>query len=189
MLQSHRTALTVFLLTGASMLLTGCSSLPKEDLAYVIITEPPAETTIAGESTFETEPSTSATEMTAEPEPILLTDTDGAGKYYTFNCGGEEYRAVYTPDHWTIYDSCRITDQDTITRICEALRTEHPIHGADMASWRTAEDMAYEWMQHNLAYQLLPDDSEWKEHARDVDIDPKDQGKSMYDIYRERTGE
>ena len=44
-------------------------------------------------------------------------------------------------------------------------------------------------MQHNLAYQILPDDSAWKEHAKDFDIDPADQGKSMYDIYRERTGE
>ena len=71
--------------------------------------------------------------------------------------------------------------------ICEALKTEHPIHSADYESYRTAEDMAYEWIQHNLAYELLSDDSEWKYHAKDVDINPEDQGKSVYDLYRERT--
>ena len=48
--------------------------------------------------------------------------------------------------------------------------------------------MAYEWVQHNLAYGLLPDGSSWKESARNVDIDPKDQGKSAYDILAERLG-
>ena len=31
------------------------------------------------------------------------------------------------------------------------------------------------------------DDSEWKSHAKDVDINPEDQAKSVYDFYMERT--
>ncbi len=43
--------------------------------------------------------------------------------------------------------------------------------------------MAYEWLQHNIAYELLPD-SEFKASAKDVDLDPDDQGLSLEEIYR-----
>lgn len=46
--------------------------------------------------------------------------------------------------------------------------------------------MAYEWQQHNLAYPLIPSDSAWKESARDVDINPQDQGKSLYELFYDR---
>ena len=208
MLNRFAHALPGALLLAGICLLTGCGSLPTENPAYVVITDPVTEPvsvsepsdTAAEETVPATELVTAAEETVPATEPtetepstataeIVLTDADGAGKYYTFTYGGETFSAVYTPDHWTIYDSYRITDTDAITRICEVLREEHPIHGSDMVSWRTADDMAYEWMQHNLAYQILPDDSAWKEHAKDFDIDPADQGKRMYDIYRERTGE
>ena len=39
------------------------------------------------------------------------------------------------------------------------------------------DDLVYEWQQHNLAYNILPDDNSWKEHAKDVDLNPADQGK------------
>ena len=54
---------------------------------------------------------------------------------------------------------------------------------------RPTKDMAYEWSQHNIAYSLLPDDSEWKASAKDVDIDPPDQGKSVYQIFKDRIKE
>lgn len=52
-----------------------------------------------------------------------------------------------------------------MTLICQALADEHPVHGADLVSYRTAEDMAYEWQQHNIAYQLLSDDSPFRNNV------------------------
>ena len=46
--------------------------------------------------------------------------------------------------------------------------------------------MAYEWVQHNLAYEMLPDDSGYKDNAKDVDLNPDDQGKSLYDLFVDR---
>ena len=65
----------------------------------------------------------------------------------------------------------------------------HPVYGADWESLRTAEDMAYEWEQHNLAYTMLPANSHWRDDAKDVDLDPDDQGKSFRDIFESRTSE
>jgi len=123
-----------------------------------------------------------------EPLDINLRDTDGNGKNYLFTYDGEDFTAVYTTDNWKIYDSYKITNTEDITIICEALKSEHEVHGSDMESFRTAEDMAYEWLQHNIAYQFLSDDSPWKGHAKNVDLDPKDQGKSFDEIYEDRTG-
>ncbi len=122
------------------------------------------------------------------PEDIGLTDTDGNGQSYTFQYDGETFSAAYTPDKWKIYDSYKITNEADITIICQALIEEHQIHGVDMVSYRTPEDMAYEWLQHNIAYALLSDDSSFKSHAKDVDLNPEDQGKSFEDFYKDRTG-
>lgn len=120
------------------------------------------------------------------PEDISLRDTDGNGKNYLFTYNGEDYKALYTNDKWKIINSYKITDTDDIEIICEALKNVHPIHNADYSGYRTAEDMAYEWQQHNLAYPLIPSDSAWKESARDVDINPQDQGKSLYELFYDR---
>ena len=122
------------------------------------------------------------------PEDIGLKNTDGTGTYYSFIYDGMEFTAIYTEDNWKIMDSYRVPDINDMIFICEALIAEHPIHGADMASYRTADDMAFEWMQHNAAYSVLPEGSEWLSHAKDVDLDPYDQGKSFIEIYEERTG-
>ena len=79
-------------------------------------------------------------------------------------------KAEYTPDNWKIRDSYRINDTDAMKEICAALLEIHPIYAADMSSYRTADDMAYEWDQHNIAYSLLPDGSTLKESAADVDL-------------------
>lgn len=72
--------------------------------------------------------------------------------------------------------------------ICQALLDVHPVHGSDMQSIRTAEDMAYEWLQHNLAYELLPEDNPWRRNAKDVDLNPEDQNKTFREMYEDRTG-
>ena len=56
-----------------------------------------------------------------------------------------------------------------------------------MVSYRTAEDMAYEWIQHNIAYEILSEDSPWKEHVKHVDLNPEDQGKNLKELYKSRT--
>ncbi len=120
---------------------------------------------------------------------IELTDVDGTGKNYIFYYDGDEYSAVYTTDNWKIRDSYRINSSSDMEIICQALIEEHPVHGADMVSYRTADDMAYEWLQHNLAYQFLSDDSSWKAKAKDVDLNPADQGLSFDQIYERQTGQ
>ena len=74
-------------------------------------------------------------------------------------------------------------------KICQTLIDEHPVHGSDYESYRTADDMVYEWKQHNLAHKVLPDDNPWKETSGNVDFDPEDQGKSLEEIYEDRTGQ
>jgi len=118
---------------------------------------------------------------------INLKDLDGKEKNYSFVYNNETFSATYTSDNWHIVDSYKITNLEDIKIICQALIDVHPIHGSDMILYRTAGDMAYEWLQHNLAYEILPDDNPWKNHAKDVDLDPKDQGKSMLEIYKSRT--
>ena len=56
-------------------------------------------------------------------------------------------------------------------------------------SYRTVDDMVYEWKQHNLAFQVLPEGNSFRESAKDVDLDPRDQGKSLVEIYEARTGQ
>ena len=108
------------------------------------------------------------------------------GQYYAFVYDGEQFSVYYEPDTWKVFDSYKITDHGDIVTICQALLDEHPIHGSDLQSYRTAEDMAFEWEQHNLAYRLLPDSSSWKESAQNVDLDPEDQGKTFAEMYASR---
>lgn len=119
---------------------------------------------------------------------INLRDTDGKKTNYLFTYKNEDFTAIYTKDNWKIKNSYKITNGQDIAYICKALIDLHPIHGKDMKSYRTVDDLVYEWQQHNLAYNLLPDDNSWKSHAKDVDLDPADQGKSIAEIYEARTG-
>lgn len=123
------------------------------------------------------------------PEDIGLHDTDGYETNYAFTYGDQEFTAEYTYDNWRVYDSWRITNGKDLEIICQALLDEHTVHGSDLESIRTAEDMAFEWQQHNIAYAVLPEDNAWREHAKDVDLDPADQGRTFEEIYEDRTGE
>ena len=127
--------------------------------------------------------------LLSSPGDIGLYDVDGNGTNYVFTYDGVDFSVVYTPDHWNITDSYLIDNKQDMELICQALSDEHPIHGSDMESYRTPEDMAYEWVQHNTAYKILDDENPWKQNARDVDLDPYDQGKSIYEIYKDRTSD
>lgn len=120
-------------------------------------------------------------------EDVALVPTDDYGYGYVFYYGGEEFAASFDAYSWRIYDSYRITNHDDIVIICQALLDEHPVYGRDWESLRTAEDMAFEWEQHNLAYQVLPEDSHWRDDAKDADLDPDDQGKTFIEMYESRT--
>lgn len=126
------------------------------------------------------------TGLLTSTDDIALCDLDG--KNYTFTYDNELYSAIYTTDNWKIIDSYKINNAADMEIICSALIGIHPVHGKDLESYRTPDDMVYEWQQHNLVYQLLSDDNEWKSHVKDVDFDPADQGKSFEEIYEARTG-
>lgn len=123
-----------------------------------------------------------------ETKEIELKDKDGNKTYYTFIYKKETYQAIYTPDNWKIIDSYKIKNKKDIIIICEKLIEEHPIHGRDLKSYRTSSDMAYEWIQHNIAYEILPEDNKWRQNAKDVDLNPSDQGKTLIEMYEEKTG-
>lgn len=122
-------------------------------------------------------------------EDVGLYDVDGYETNYAFTYNGEEFRAQYIYDTWTLFDSYKITNKKDMKYICQAFIDTHPVHGADMESFRTADDMVYEWKQHNLAYKYLPEDNSWRESAKNVDFDPYDQGRSFEEIYEDRTGQ
>lgn len=125
----------------------------------------------------------------ASADDINLRDVDGGGWNYLFTYKGEDYTAIYYYDNWCVYDSYKITSGRAMKKICQALIDEHPVHGSDYESFRTAKDMVYEWKQHNIAYAVLPDDNPWKTTTGNVDFDPEDQGKNVSELYESRTGE
>lgn len=123
------------------------------------------------------------------PSDIGLYDTDGGNTNFCFTYGDEVFNAVYTSDNWKIIDSYKIDVYSDMVIICQALIDVYPVHGSDMESYRTADDMAYEWQQHNIAYAILPEDNAWRNNAKDVDLNPADQGKDLYELYKDRCGE
>jgi|GEM_PF-1997769 len=137
----------------------------------------------------DSEEGTSKGGILSSTEDINLRDIDGGGAQYLFTYGEEDFSAQYLYGIWTVFDSYKITDKGDQTIICQALIDEHPVLGKDMESYRTAEDMAYEWQQHNMAYAYMPEDNAWRDSAANVDFDPEDQGRSFKEIYEDRTGE
>ena len=150
-----------------------------EVLVYAISDTPTAADGTGETSSIEGAILTSTTD-------IALRDIYGDGSTYAFDYAGNEFGAQYTEDNWKVYDSYRITNEADITTICQALIDEHPVHGQDMQSYRTAEDMAREWLLHNYAWEHLPEDSAWRQNAKDVDLDPADQGLTLEEMYEAR---
>ena len=110
------------------------------------------------------------------------------GYDYTFTYHDEDFRVLYTYNSWKIYDSWKIMNPFDIMHICTVLSNEHPIPSRDYQSFRTPSDMTYEWVQHNIAYLELPEDNHWRNDAKNVDLDPRDQGRTIKEYYQDRTG-
>lgn len=119
---------------------------------------------------------------------IQLKDLDGKQTTYSFEYKGYIYTAIFKNGCWKIIDSYKIKNSNVMNAICEELIKAHPVLGKDRITYRTAGDMVYEWVQHNLAYSMLSDKSEFKASAKDVDFDPEDQGRTFMEIYEDRTG-
>lgn len=143
-------------------------------------------TSTTTETTTETTSVPNRSGILTSPADIMLNCPSGDKHNYVFTYMRKEYTAIYTPDNWKIVDSFDINNPDDQIVICEALKNEHPIHSANYQSWRTAEDMAYEWAQHNLAYSMLSDTSPLIEDAKDVDINPSGQNKDILDFLSDR---
>lgn len=180
----------------AAAVLTGCSDnnsyeVSSAETTAIITTEATTavETTAAPTTEAVTEPTTVSESLLSSAEDIGLRDVDGNGQNYEFTYDERQFSALYEPDNWHINDSYLIEDRADLVIICQALIDVHPVHSADMTCWRTAEDMAHEWEKHNQAYYLLPDSSEWKSSAKDVDLDSKDEGKSAFDLFMDRIRE
>ena len=120
-------------------------------------------------------------------DSIEIVDVDGKDTNYEFIYHEEVFKVYYVYDNWKIYDSYKIKNQADMKIICQALIDIHPIHGKDRVSYRTADDMVYEWVQHNIAYEILPEESKWRNNAKNVDFDPDDQGKSLKEMFDDRT--
>lgn len=181
----------------AAALLSACSDNNTPYLSEPVTTSTvtaAVTTTAAATAVTAAEPSTEAVSVSEaeepshlnSPEDIGLHCTDEGKNIYVFTYAELDFTAVYSPDNWHITDSYLIESYEDIFMICRALIEVHPIHSADMTSYRTADDMAYEWHQHNIAYSLLPDGSDWKESAKDVDLDAKDQNKNLFDFLIDR---
>ena len=88
-------------------------------------------------------------------EDINLHDIDGKGTNYIFTYREEDFSAKFVKDTWHITDSYKIRNEKDLAIICQALIDIHPIPSSDGTSYRTVEDLVYEWKQHNIAYILL----------------------------------
>lgn len=177
---------SLFLFAAALTLTAGCSEIQAataESSAEEAVT---TATASAESETTETATEESYPALLKSPADIALSDVDGGGWDYTFTYDETVFHANYLPDKWQIIDSYRIRNRNDIEMICQALSDVHPIHNADYTGYRSAGDMAHEWHQHNVAFDMLPEGSEWKESAKDVDLDPQDENKSMYRMFKDK---
>ncbi len=197
-------------LLSLTALLAGCSSANDEPSQAVTttVTTTTAETEQTTAAEPEQEQTTQTTTVTSEEaaestvttekdildnslgllsstQDIDLRDTDGDESSYEFDYDGEVYSAIYTTDNWKIVDSYKITNSADMKIICQALIDVHPLHGKDMVSYREARDMVEEWLQHNLAYHLFYDNAALRARAKDVDLNPEDQGRNIIEKYRD----
>lgn len=159
-------------------------------------TTPAAETTVtttaaqqeqaAQQGTASSYVTSQATE-TAKQVPVITLTPKGNDEY-TFVYNSHTFTAQFSVygenrENWRVTDSYLITDREVITAVCQALINEKKVHGKDLTSYRTASDMSDEWSLHNLAYQHLSEGSA-KQHAKDVDLNTDDQGKTLMDYLR-----
>lgn len=194
-------------------IMTGCGSKEEQIQDETVATEFTATTEIEVSSessdlshdekdgTIENEstPDGSRSEITArgagydEGEPLLsglpeitYEYSDSYYEYYSFDYAGEEFEVLHEYDNWKIFDSNKIRNSKDMQLICEALLDIYQVHGVDLESYRTPEDMAYEWIQHNIVYEMPLTDARYKESAANVDLDPGDQNKTIVEMFKDR---
>ena len=124
--------------------------------------------------------------LLSEPPEITYEYSDGYYEYYSFDYAGKEFYVLHEYDNWKISDSYKIRNTEDMQLICEALLDIYPVHGEDLESCRTPEDMAYEWIQHNIVYEMPLTDARYKENAANVDLDPGDQNKTIMEMFKGR---
>ena len=121
-------------------------------------------------------------------DDFMINDLDGSGYNYYFDYNGETFYCMYETDNWRIIDSYKIHDEHDMRIICQSLINIYPIPSKDYSSYRSADDMVKEWQIHNFVYEMLPENNSWRLSAKDVDFDPKDQGKTYEEFFEEKTG-
>ncbi len=125
-------------------------------------------------------------QVLSSPPEITYVYSDGYYEYYSFDYAGEEFEVLHEYDNWNISDSYKIRNTQDMQLICEALIDIYPVHGEDLESYRAPEDMAYEWIQHNIVYEMPLTDARYKENAANVDLDPGDQNKTIVEMFKGR---
>ena len=195
-----------YILTAAACLLLLCScssSSSASDTAQTSSSAPvtTTTTTTTTASTTTTTATTTAAATTASaaqsettaapqaPKELTLTDTDGQGRDFTFELNGQTFRAKFSyrydgKENWRVFDSYKITNESDMIAVCTALISVHTIRGRDLSSLRTPQDMTEEWKIHNSVYEMLGE-GDIKEHCKDVDFDPDDQGKGYADYFKQ----
>ena len=124
-------------------------------------------------------------------ENLELEGTEDMYESYSINYGSDVLTAIYEDEEWQIIDSYKVKSCADMELICEKLNEIHTIPASESSQEKTREpkDMTFEWLQHNMIYDILPDDSEWKESTKHVNLNAADQGKTYIEIYEGRTGE
>lgn len=123
----------------------------------------------------------------SEEPAVTVQYSDEDFEYYRFFYNGTAFEVLHEYDNWKIIDSYKIRNSEDMQLICSALINIYPVHGADLESYRTPEDMVYEWIEHNIVYEMPISDTSIRENAASVDLDPKDQNKTLFEILEDRS--
>ena len=120
-------------------------------------------------------------DATISPETFVLNDL--GNNRYSFEYNGMTFEAIYSSangGNWHIEDSYRLTNGNDMCIICERLQETHKVEGR-ITQYRTAYDMADEWVIHNYYYSFVADNEKYASFAnrlKSVDLNRADQGKS-----------
>lgn len=164
----------------------GAATTTKETAAVSEESMPENETTVMADSKEDV----ADTALFKTAHDLKLSPTDGEwGECYEFRYGEDVFSVIYTENNWKIINSYKIDNAQDMRIICQALIDIHPIPTADGTGERDTDSLVYEWQQHNLAYNMLPQNSKWIENVRDVDLNPNDESKSMLQMALDRLSE
>ena len=125
-------------------------------------------------------------QLLSAPPDIVYQYSDDSFEYYTFAYGNNEFIVLHEYDNWQIKDSYLVQNTRDMEMIAQALIDIYPVHGIDLESYRTPEDMVYEWIQHNIVCELEEGAGKWRDSAKSVDLDPDEQNMNLWEIYQAR---